>query len=85
MFGATPAASRPPIPWHKSAARAFSVTCLSVDGKPAHRLDGCLDVDLKAYVRAVGLAVERLDHNYTRITEEAACVVEIWQTTSRCA
>jgi uncharacterized protein len=68
-----------------------------VDGKPAHRLDGCLDVDLEAsamtnalpvrrmglpvaaaaaapaaYVRAVGLAVERLEQTYTRTTDEAA-------------
>jgi len=69
-----------------------------VDGKPARRLDGCLDVDLKAsamtnalpvrrlglpvaaaaaapaaYVRAAGLAVERLEQTYARTTDEAAC------------
>ena len=68
-----------------------------VDGKPARRLDGCLDVDLEAsaltnalpvrrlvlpvaagaaapaaYVRAVGLAVERLEQTYTRTTDDAA-------------
>ena len=67
-------------------------------GKPARRLDGCLDVDLEAsamtnalpvrrlslpvaaaaaapaaYVRAVGLAVERLEQAYARTTDEAAC------------
>lgn len=69
-----------------------------VDGKPARRLDGCLDVDLEpsamtnalpvrrlglpvaavaaapaADVRAVGLAVERLEQTYARTTDEAAC------------
>jgi hypothetical protein len=69
-----------------------------VDGQPAPRLDGCLDVDLEAsamtnalpirrmglpvaaaapapaaYVRAVGLAVERLEQTYARITDEGAC------------
>lgn len=64
-----------------------------VDGQPAPRLDGCLDVDLEAsamtnalpvrrmglaaaaagdapaaYVRAVGLAVERLEQTYARTT-----------------
>jgi hypothetical protein len=68
-----------------------------VDGKPARRLDGCLDVDLEAsamtnalpvrrlglpvsagaaapavYVRAVGLAVERLEQTYARIPDDAA-------------
>jgi len=68
-----------------------------VDGKPAHRLDGCLDVDLEAsamtnalpvrrlglpvsagmaapavYVRAVGLAVERLEQTYARVPDDAA-------------
>ena len=67
-----------------------------VDGKPARRLDGCLDVDLEAsamtnalpvrrmglpvaaaaaapaaYVRAVGLAVERLEQTYVRTTDES--------------
>jgi uncharacterized protein len=69
-----------------------------VDGEPAPRLDGCLDVDLEAsaltnalpvrrmglpvaaraaapaaYVRAVGLAVERLEQTYARTTDEATC------------
>ena len=68
-----------------------------VDGRPAPRLDGCLDVDLEAsavtnalpvrrmglpvaaaaaapaaYVRAVGLAVERLEQTSSRTTDEAA-------------
>ena len=68
-----------------------------VDGAPAPRLDGCLDVDLEssamtnalpvrrmglvpgaraaapaAYVRAVGLAVERLEQAYVRVPDEAA-------------
>jgi hypothetical protein len=68
-----------------------------VDGVPAPRLDGCLDVDLEssamtnalpvrrmglapgaraaapaAYVRAVGLGVERLEQVYLRVPEEAA-------------
>ena len=68
-----------------------------VDGKPAHGLDGCLDVDLEAsamtnalpvrrlglpvsagmaapavYVRAVGLAVERLEQTYARVPDDAA-------------
>ncbi len=63
-----------------------------VDGVPAPRLDGCLDLDLEAsamtntfpvhrlelpagraasapaaYVRAVGLAVDRLDQTYSRV------------------
>jgi hypothetical protein len=67
-----------------------------IDGEPAPRLDGCLDVDLEAsamtnalpvrrmalpvataaaapaaYVRAVGLAVERLEQTYLRATGEA--------------
>jgi uncharacterized protein len=67
-----------------------------VDGQPAPRLDGCLDVDLEAsamtnalpvrrmglpvaaagdapaaYVRAVGLAVERLEQTYARTTDQA--------------
>ena len=67
-----------------------------VDGNPARRLDGCLDVDLEAsamtnalpvrrlglsvaaraaapaaYVRAVGLAVERLEQTYRRVPDEA--------------
>ena len=67
-----------------------------VDGIPARRLDGCLDVDLEAsamtnalpvrrlglpaaagaaapaaYVRAVGLAVERLEQTYVRTTDDA--------------
>ena len=69
-----------------------------VDGEPAPRLDGCLDVDLEAsamtnalpirrmdlpvtataaapaaYVRAVGLDVDRLEQTYARITDEADC------------
>jgi hypothetical protein len=69
-----------------------------VDGQPAPRLDGCLDVDLEAsaltnalpvrrmdlavagaaaapaaYVRAVGLAVERLEQVYARTTDQGAC------------
>ena len=69
-----------------------------VDGNPARRLDGCLDVDLEAsamtnalpvrrldlpvaaraaapaaYVRAVGLAVERLEQTYARAPDDAAC------------
>jgi hypothetical protein len=68
-----------------------------VNGQPAPRLDGCLDVDLEAsamtnalpvrrmslpvaaaahapaaYVRAVGLAVERLEQVYARTTDQAA-------------
>ena len=68
-----------------------------VGGEPAHRLDGCVDVDLEAsvmtnalpvrrmglpvaaaagapaaYVRAAGLAVERLEQAYTRATDAAA-------------
>ena len=68
-----------------------------VDGAPAPRLDGCLDVDLESsamtnalpvrrmglvpgaraaapavYVRAVGLAVERLEQAYLRVPDEAA-------------
>ena len=68
-----------------------------VDGGPAPRLDGCLDVDLEssamtnalpvrrmglapgaraaapaAYVRAIGLAVERLEQTYLRAPDEAA-------------
>jgi uncharacterized protein len=68
-----------------------------VNGNPARRLDGCLDVDLEAsamtnalpvrrlglpvaagaaapaaYVRAVGLAVERLEQTYARTTDDAA-------------
>jgi hypothetical protein len=67
-----------------------------VNGNPARRLDGCLDVDLEAsamtnalpvrrlglpvaagapapaaYVRAVGLAVERLEQTYARTTDDA--------------
>ena len=67
-----------------------------VDGAPAPRLDGCLDVDLEssamtnalpvrrmglvpgaraaapaAYVRADGLAVERLEQAYLRVPDEA--------------
>ena len=67
-----------------------------VDGEPAPRLDGCLDVDLEAsamtnalpirrmalpvgataaapaaYVRAVGLAVDRLGQTYARTADEA--------------
>jgi uncharacterized protein len=69
-----------------------------IDGEPAPRLDGCLDVDLEAsamtnalpirrmglpvggaatapavYVRAIGLAAERLEQTYTRATDEATC------------
>jgi hypothetical protein len=65
-----------------------------VDGRPAPRLDGCLDVDLEssaltnafpvgrlrlapgdaanapaAYVRALGLGVERLEQRYERIDD----------------
>ena len=67
-----------------------------VDGQPAPRLNGCLDVDLEAsamtnalpvrrmglpvaamdaapaaYVRAVGLAVERLEQTYARTADQA--------------
>ena len=67
-----------------------------VDGNPARRLDGCLDVDLEAsamtnalpvrrmglpvaaqaaapaaYVRADGLAVERLEQTYARAADQA--------------
>ena len=87
------------------SAAGFSLTLLEadgagrwlVDGGPAPRLDGCLDVDLEssamtnalpvrrmglapgaraaapaAYVRAVGLAVERLEQTYLRAPDEAA-------------
>jgi uncharacterized protein len=87
------------------STRGFRLTLLEtdgaghwvIDGEPAPRLDGCLDVDLEAsamtnalpvrrmalpvataaaapaaYVRAAGLAVERLEQTYVRATGETA-------------
>lgn len=86
------------------SAAGFCLTLLEADGAgrwlvngvPAPRLDGCLDVDLEAsamtnalpvrrmglppaahaaapaaYVRAIGLAVERLEQTYARTRGEA--------------